>query len=146
MLQLNGWAKQDRRGCVGVSSGYVLCRAPDTVRGPDVSFMRQERIPESGIPEAFWNLAPDLAVEVVSPSETADEIWEKISDYLAAGTPLVWVIYPRSKQAVVHTPDGIGRALNAEDASSPPPYCPASPANWASCFGPRYTTKLFFPS
>ncbi|MER3482711.1 MAG: Uma2 family endonuclease [Meiothermus sp.] len=121
---LRVWAKSTKAGFVGGEAGYVVRRNPDGVRAADVGFVRRERIPEDRIHEAFWNLAPDLAVEVVSPSETAEEIWEKFSDYLAAGTPLVWVIYPRSKQAVVHTPDGIGRTLNAEDKLESPTVLP----------------------
>lgn len=116
LMRLGLWAEQGQYGYVATEVGYIVRRNPDGVRAADVSFVRREHIPESGVPEGFWSLAPDLAVEVVSPSETADEIWEKVSDYLAAGTPLVWVIYPRSKQAVAYTPDGIGRTLHAEDS------------------------------
>lgn len=49
---------------------------------------------------------PDVAVEVVSPNETAEDVREKVRDYLTAGTPLVWVIYPRTQEVVAHTPDG----------------------------------------
>lgn len=115
VFRLKGWAKAEQRGYVGTETGYIVQRNPDGVRAADVSFVARERIPESGIPEGFWNLAPDLAVEVVSPFETADDIWDKVSDYLAAGTPVVWVIYPRRKQAQVHTPDGLARTLNAVD-------------------------------
>jgi Uma2 family endonuclease len=86
---------------------------PDGVRAAAVSFVRQHRI--SGGVEGFWNLAPDLAVEVVSPHETAQDIWDKVNDYLAAGTPLVWVVYPRSKHVLVYTPDGMARTLQVSD-------------------------------
>lgn len=121
---LRNWARPIKAGFVGGEAGYIVRRNPDGVRAADVSFVRRERIPESGIPENFWNLAPDLAVEVVSPSESADEVWEKVSDYLAAGTPVVWVIYPRSKHVVVYTPDGIGRTLKAEDSLEHPSVLP----------------------
>ena len=115
VFRLKSWAKPEQRGYVGAEVGYIVQRNPDGVRAADVGFVAQARIPDGKIPEGFWNLAPDLAVEVVSPHETADEIWEKVSDYLAAGTPVVWVIYPRRKQAVVYTPDGLGRTLNEGD-------------------------------
>ena len=108
--RLEAWARGGPGGYTGVESGFFLSRNPDTVRGPDVSYVRAERIPETGLPEAFWDIAPDLAVEVVSPGESAEEVREKVRDYLAAGTGLVWVVYPRTREVVVHTPDGLSRA------------------------------------
>lgn len=74
--------------------GFVLATEPDTVRVPDVAFVRRERIPPEGEPEGFWPIAPDLVVEVVSPSESAPLLHSKVADYLRAGTRLIWVIYP----------------------------------------------------
>jgi Uma2 family endonuclease len=116
LFLLREWLRQKHlKGYVAVESGYVLARNPDTTRGPDVSYVRVERIPETGIPKGFWQLAPDLAVEVVSPGETADEIRDKVHDFLAAGTALVWVVYPRTKEVIAHTPDGLARTFDAED-------------------------------
>ena len=84
------------------------------MRGPDVFYVAPERVPDEGAPEAFWSVAPDLAVEVVSSSETAGDVREKARDYLAAGTPLVWVVYPRTREVVVHTPDGLARTYGAD--------------------------------
>lgn len=97
------------------TSGYILRRNPDTVRGPDVFFVRAARIPEAGVPEAFWEIPPDLAVEVVSPGESAEEVREKVRDYLAAGTPLVWIVYPRTREVIVHTPDGTAHTYGSTD-------------------------------
>lgn len=114
-MLLRLWTKRTAGGYVGVEAGYILARDPDIVRGPDVSYVRAERIPPSGIPEGFWNLAPDLAVEVVSPNETAEEVREKVRDSLAAGTPLVWTVYPRTGEVIVHTPDGLARTYTTGD-------------------------------
>jgi Uma2 family endonuclease len=122
--RLGGWSEQQRTGWVGIESGFILDYAPDVVRAPDVSFVRAERIPPTGVPEGFWPLAPDLAVEVVSPSETAQAVREKISDYLAAGTLLVWVIYPKSREVVAHTPDGFARTFRATDILAAPDVLP----------------------
>jgi Uma2 family endonuclease len=111
-------------GYVGVEAGFVLARNPDTVRGADVSYVRADRIPPDGVPEAFWPMAPDLAVEIVSPSETADEVRAKVRDYLAAGTPLVWTIYPRTREVVVHTADGLARAYSDSDVIEHPDVLP----------------------
>lgn len=109
------WTESGPGGCVGIASGFVLHRDPDTVRGPDIFYVRAERIPASGIPEAFWELAPDVAVEIVSPHDSADEVREKVREYLTAGTRLVWVIYPRTQEVIVHTPDGLARTYSRND-------------------------------
>src|SRR5262245_21409297 len=62
-LLLRLWSKQTAGGYVGVEAGYILAHDPDTMRGPDVSYVQAKRIPPSGVPEGFWDLAPDLAVE-----------------------------------------------------------------------------------
>jgi Uma2 family endonuclease len=113
------WAQSGPGGCVGVESGFILSRDPDTVRGPDIFYVRAERLSEAGIPEAYWETAPDLAVEIVSPSESTDEVREKVRDYLTAGTALVWVIYPRTQEVVVHTPDGLARTYSGSDVLEP---------------------------
>lgn len=112
---LRTWVKSGAGGFVGVESGFVLQRNPDTVRAPDVYYVRAERIPATGVPKGFWTIAPDVAVEVVSPSETADEVRDKVRDYLQAGTPLVWVVYARTQEVIVHTPDGVARTYGSDD-------------------------------
>lgn len=114
VVRLHAWAASGSRGRVGVESGFVLDRDPDVVRGPDVFYVAPEHVPNEGVPEAFWNVTPDLAVEVVSSSETAGDVREKVRDYLVAGTPLVWVVYPRTREVVVHTPDGLARTYGAD--------------------------------
>ncbi len=113
----------------------MVRRNPDGVRAADVSFVRQARIPETGIPEGYWNLEPDLAVEVVSPTETAQEVWENLSDYLSAGTPLVWVVYPRSWHVMVYTPDGLARTLQGQDVLEHPEVMPGFSVTVNGLFG-----------
>ena len=86
----------------GAETGFKLASNPDTVRAPDIAFVREERIPETGIPQKFWDGAPDLAVEVVSPGDSFDEVEEKINDYLSAGTRAVWVISPKRRTVSIH--------------------------------------------
>jgi Uma2 family endonuclease len=112
-MLLRLWAKEEAGGYVGVEAGYILARHPDTVRGPDVSYVHAHRIPVDGVPEGFWDLAPDLAIEVVSPHESADEVRAKVRDFLNAGTPMVWTIYPRGREVIVHTPDGLARTYTS---------------------------------
>lgn len=133
--RLRGWAKAGKHGYTGVEAGYFLAADPDVIRLPDLSYVKAERIPESGIPDKFWELAPDLAVEVVSPSETADEVQEKVTDFLTAGTPMVWVVYPRTKQVVLHTPDGLSRTLKGEDMLEAPSLLPGFSCKVSELFG-----------
>lgn len=83
-------------------TGFILRRNPDTVRAPDASFVARDRLPEGELPVGYLEMAPDLAVEVASPSDTAREIQEKVAGWLQAGTRLVWVIYPATRSAAVH--------------------------------------------
>jgi len=75
-------------------TGFVLHRSPDTVRGPDVAFISRRRY--DAVPDEVGAFpgAPDLAVEVLSPHDRASRVHAKVADYLAAGTPLVWVVDP----------------------------------------------------
>lgn len=107
------WADSGAGGHVGVESGFKLARDPDTVRGPDVYYISAARMPDTDVPTGFSEIAPDLAVEVVSPGQTAEAVQDKVSDYLQAGTRLVWVIYPRRRQVVAHTPDGLARTYDS---------------------------------
>ncbi len=96
--------------------GYELLTLPHTVRVPDLSFVRADRLPPDGIGPGLLKLAPDLAVEVLSPSERASELEEKIEDYLAAGTSMIWVVDPVRRTVRVVTADAPERRLHEGDA------------------------------
>ena len=96
-------------------TGFVLSRGPDTVRGPDVAFVRAERLPAGEDARLFFEGAPDLAVEVLSPSNRPGQLERKIRNYRAADTRLVWVVAPRRRTAVVHAPNAIPRPLTDAD-------------------------------
>ena len=79
----------------------------DTVRSPDVAFVRADRFPAPGIGLRGWlRLAPDLAVEVLSPDNRPAEIEARVADYLAAGTRLLWIIDPHARTVARRTPTG----------------------------------------
>jgi Uma2 family endonuclease len=99
---------------VSAEAGFVISRNPDTVRAPDVAFVRRDRQPES--PEGFFPGAPDLAVEVVSPTDRLASVKEKAQAWLAAGTPLVWVVWPDTRSVVVHRSGQSPRILHEKDA------------------------------
>jgi Uma2 family endonuclease len=100
--------------CGTADSGFKLESAPDTVRAPDFWFVRKERISAEGLPPGFWPGAPDLAVEVLSPSDRFLDVMLKMDEYLQAGTRLVWVLDPYGRTAGVFRADGT-RTLMGED-------------------------------
>ena len=79
---------------------------PDKVRKPDATVVRNERLDELERPNAgYMPIPPDLAVEVVSPNDLVYDVAEKVREYLEAGFPLVWVLYPEDRTVIVH-PNG----------------------------------------
>lgn len=91
---------------LGSDAGYQ-CFSPDSqrVRRPDVSFISLEKIPLDHSPMRFIPIPPDLAVEVVSPNDLAEDVDKKLIDYQDAGVRLVWIIHPVSRQVLVHRPN-----------------------------------------
>lgn len=99
----------------GPDTGFRIASAPDTVRAPDVSFVRRERIPDDGLPEGYWPGAPDLAVEVISPNDRYSEVERKVAEWLDAGTRTVVVINPRSRTAIRYSsPTDLVRLLESD--------------------------------
>lgn len=105
-IALGQYVDAHHLGCLlGAETGFKLAAAPDTLRAADVSFVRRERIPESGIPEKFWPGAPDLAVEVLSPDDRVREVDDKVDDWLLSGTREVWIVSPHRRSVTVHRVD-----------------------------------------
>ena len=103
-LRLGHFVEQHRLGETFVAdAGFILSRKPDTVRAPDVSFVSSVRLREVGIVDGFFVGAPDLAVEVVSPSDRWVEVEEKVIEFLTAGTREVWVVDPRHSAIRIDT-------------------------------------------
>jgi Uma2 family endonuclease len=101
---LDRHVEQHGLGIVMSSGGFHLASRPDTVREPDVAFVRAERIPASGVPDGFWPGPADLAVEIRSPGDRRSELAAKVNEYLARGVRLVWVIDPKARTVTVHQP------------------------------------------
>jgi len=97
-------------GCVFTETGYRL--TPETVRAPDVSFVSNARLQN---PDEYFEGGPDLAVDIVSPGDDASDLRQKIQQYLDAGTSIVWVVYPRSRQIEIHTPGKTIRTLSVDE-------------------------------
>jgi Uma2 family endonuclease len=118
----------------GAETGFVLARNPDTVRAPDIAFVRQERIPAAGNPRGFWDGAPDLAVEVVSPGDTFSEVEEKVDDWLAAGTRMVWVVNPRRRTVTVYRSRTVIAILTPNDVLDSQDFVPGFACRVADIF------------
>jgi Uma2 family endonuclease len=96
-------------------TGFVLARAPDTVRAPDVAYVRRERLIEVGDETSFWPGAPDLAIEVISPSDLFTEVEEKVADWLQSGARMVLAVNPRRRTVAVHRPHRDVRQMTIDD-------------------------------
>ena len=97
---------------LAAETGFRLESDPDTVRAPDVAFVARDRIPEA--PRGFPALAPDLAVEVLSPDDRPGDVLAKVAAWLNAGAKLVWVVDPARRLARVYRSDGSETAVSAE--------------------------------
>jgi len=94
---------------------FILFRDPDTVVMPDVAFVREDRLAPMDTRDGYAPYAPDLAVEVISPSNRLVEILEKVALYGRAGTSLVWLVDPRARSVTVYVPGQEPRTLRDGD-------------------------------
>ena len=117
MFRIGGYVLTHRIGTVyGCNRGYATVRAaPSTVRMPDTSFVSNARLDRPELHGMLYNGGPDLAVEVVSPSNSAPEIARKVAEYLAAGSKAVWVVNHARRTLTVHTPDAAPQTLTEHD-------------------------------
>lgn len=113
---LKACAKQHKLGRITVESGVVTERDEDTVRGPDVAYWSYERLPADQVPEGYPGAAPDLCVEVKSPSNTEQRTTKKVGEYFACGARMVWVVDPEERTVTIYRKPGDGRVL-WEDAT-----------------------------
>jgi len=89
----------------GQDTGFRIASQPDTVRAPDLAFVRSARLPDP-LPLGYADLAPDLVVEISSPGDRRGELLAKVGEWLDAGVRLAWVINPDRRQAQVYRLDG----------------------------------------
>lgn len=102
-IPLGQYILEHKLGMVyAAETGYIVARNPDTVRAPDLSFVRQETLDRYGEPDSYGPYAPDLAVEVISPNDVYLEVEEKVFEWLEAGTRMVITINPRKKTVTVY--------------------------------------------
>lgn len=120
--RLERFSTDNAQGEVSVEVGFLLARRPDSVRAPDVSFVRKSAMPAGGLPEeGFVPYPPTLAVEVSSPNDLLVDVTAKVDQYLAAGAERVWVVQPRNQTVTVYRGATarilrIGSSLTSDDA------------------------------
>jgi Uma2 family endonuclease len=124
---LSSFVEQHNLGWVaGADCGYqCFPNDPNKVRKPDVSFIALPRLSQDAVPTGFVRIAPDLAVEVISPNDLNVETDQKVEDYLGAGVKLVWVINPQSRTVLVYRADGSIVGLRDSDEISGEDVLPA---------------------
>ncbi|MEM6855835.1 MAG: Uma2 family endonuclease [Planctomycetota bacterium] len=105
-------------------TGYILSREPDTMLAPDVSFISTERL--AGRPRNQGPIVgpPDLAVELVSPSESKPKVLQKADDWLTAGTKAVWLVWPDTRTVTVLRPDHDQLTLSERETLEGDPVVP----------------------
>jgi Uma2 family endonuclease len=111
--RLEPHVSNQKLGLVFISEcGYQIFKGhPKKVRKPDVSFVARGRLPGDQPPEGNMRIPPDLAVEVISPNDLAEDIEARVDEYLEAGTRLMWLLYPATESAWVVRQDGSGARL-----------------------------------
>lgn len=96
-------------------AGFILALDPDTVRAPNLAFVSKDRLPSPEERKGFSQLAPDLVVEVVSPTGRSADVEEKIQDYLKAGVSLLWTVYPDTRTVTEYRSVNLVRVLSCEE-------------------------------
>ena len=108
----------------GAETGFLIGSDPDIVRAPDAAFVRRERAEAAGFVAGYFPGPPDLAVEVISPSDRYTEVAEKVADWLAAGVQLVILVDPRRRSVTIHTPGQAPVTLTDQDTLDGGPVVP----------------------
>ncbi len=111
---IGNFADENNLGEVtAAKTGFIL--GENTFRGADSAFISNENLKKYGYPQGFFPIAPDIAIEVVSPSNTSEEMMEKVSLYLRNGSRLVWIIYPKNRVVAVYRQNNLVSILRETD-------------------------------
>jgi Uma2 family endonuclease len=106
--RLREYCRAHNLGLVWPADNGIQCfpDAPNKVRRPDVSFVRQERLTAEVLGQGHLRIVPDLVAEVISPNDSAEELDEKITEYQDAGVRLIWVVNPDAGTVRAYRTDG----------------------------------------
>jgi Uma2 family endonuclease len=115
--RLDRFVQFNRLGVVVEEMDFRL--GPDTVRNPDIAFVTVEHLKTLDLDRSPAEGAPTLAIEVVSPSNSAQDMRKKVSQYLAAGARAVWLVYPALGLAEIYDRAGI-RTVTVPDSIQEP--------------------------
>lgn len=100
---LHAFVKANKLGLVhAAETGFILAHDPDTVRAPDIAFISRERYEKVGRTVKYWDGPPDLVAEVLSPSDTARKVEDKVANWLEAGTRMLWLVNPKLRTVTVY--------------------------------------------
>jgi Uma2 family endonuclease len=115
-------------------SGVITERDPDSMRGPDVGFYSYGRVPAGKVSNTYFDVAPELAFEAVSPDDSWPRVLEKVAEYLDAGVQVVCVADPRDESIQVHRADRPVQHLTGNDELTFPDVLPGFRCTVAQCF------------
>jgi Uma2 family endonuclease len=133
IARLTGNFVEERKlGRVFLETGYQL--TPGTVRIPDVSFVPADRMQDIDLDRRIRG-APALAIEVVSPTDLAEDLTQKVKQYLAAGAKVVWVFYSKTREAQVFYADGRSLVRREHETLEDPDLLPGFSLDLQSVFG-----------
>ena len=114
--QLQNFVRPRRLGRItGSDSGILLERSPDTVREPDIAFFSADKIPPGVRIRGYYQVPPDLAVEIASPTDSLAAVNDKALMWLRYGARLAWTLHPDHRRVDIHTPDGAVQSLTDGD-------------------------------
>lgn len=132
---LDGFVRDNDLGYVFPNdTGFITQRSPDTVRGPDTSYYSYARMPKGQLPESYSTIAPELAFEVLSPTDRWRDVLEKVVEYLDAGVLAVCVLDPQRETAHVNPLETAGSMLSREDNLTFPEVLPGFSTRVADLF------------
>ena len=116
VIEMGQVIKANGLGRISASdAGVLLEREPDTVREPDIAFFSVEKIARGVRVRGYYEVVPDIVVEVASPSDSAREVNDKARMWLSYGVRLVWVVYPDARRVDVHPQSGAMQTLTDGD-------------------------------
>ncbi len=143
---LNDYVEAHELGIVmGADCGYACFEAAtgdrNRLRKPDASFIAAGRVSASQYESGHCAVCPDLAVEVISPNDVADELQQKLEEYLNAGVRLVWIVSPRTRAVDVYRADGSASRLHVKDELSGENVVPGFACSVAEIFPKPPTAK-----
>jgi Uma2 family endonuclease len=136
---LQAYLKQHGAARALPQASYILSREPLTVRQADVSVLSKQRI-ESTAPDDYFEGAPELAVEVISPSDSAEDLEVKVDKYQHSGSKQVWVVYPNAKRIHIFKPDRQVRVLDETQTLEGGEFLPGFSMKIADLFSENHAT------